>query len=502
MTDSQELPRCALIASIGGGDSSVIAGRIGSVDRRADLLELRLDRVPREQAPGLVAASPLPVVATCRRRQDGGAFEGDEAERALRLEAAVRAGAAWVDVEWGSDLSRSPRDFSPARIILSWHDFAATPLDLKARLREMRSVPGAALLKLVTTARALGDLVPLRQLLSDSGDLIAFAMGETGAASRLLAPLWGSRATYAAGSPERTAPGQFSVAEMLDRFRLRRLGPGTRLTGLLGRPLGHSLSPHLHNLGYESLALDWIYVPFESESVQGLRDFLIALEVQGASVTIPHKQSCMAHLDELDPVARRLGAVNTIVRSGGVLRGSNTDAEAALAPLRSAIRLEGRRVALLGAGGAARALAFTLPAEGCEVRIFNRTAERARSLASEAGVGWGPWEDLQREPYDVLLNATAVGMHPDVTQMPIPAAWLRGSLVYDIVYNPPETALLRAARERGIAVLAGAEMFLGQAAAQFRLFTGEEPPLEVWRWALAEALAAGQSAAEPAAGAL
>jgi 3-dehydroquinate dehydratase/shikimate dehydrogenase len=490
MTDGgrPDMQSCQLIASVGGDDAVSLARRLGEVDRRADLVELRLDRVSRPQVAGLVAAAPLPAVATCRRRADGGAFEGDESERAARLEAAAQAGAAWVDVEMGSDLARAPGRFAPARVILSWHDFSGTPRDLPERLRAMRAVPGVHWRKVVTTARRLDDLAAVRRLFDGGGDLIAFAMGACGAASRLLAPAWGAPATYAAGSGEPTAPGQFQVGEMLDLYRLRSVGAATRVAGLLGCPLGHSLSPRLHNAAYAALGLDWVYVPLESESVEGLRDLLEALDVQGASVTIPHKEAVLRHLDEIEPLARQLGAANTIVRRGGALRGYNTDAEAALGPLREALPLAGRRVVLLGAGGAARALAFTLGGEGCRVKIFNRTAERARRLAAEAGTESGEWETLAGEPYDILINATPAGMHPRLEESPVPEAWLRGLLVYDIVYNPADTALLRAARRRGIAALGGGGMFVRQAAAQFELFTGAAPPLDVLRECVSRAL--------------
>ncbi len=437
---------------------------------------------------GLVSSSPLPVVATCRRRSDAGGFDGDEHEREARLLAAVQAGAAWVDLEWGSELARHARRFTPARVILSWHDFSATPADLAGRLASMRSTEGATWYKLVPTARRLSDLVRLRDLLRGATDLIAFGMGATGTASRILAAAWGSRAVYAAGSSEPTAPGQITISDMLELYRLRDLGPGTRVAGLLGRPLGHSLSPRLHNEAYRMLELDWVYVPFESEQVDELRDFLISLEISGASVTIPHKEAVLAQLDDVEALARRIGAVNTIVRRGGSLLGTNTDAEAALAPLRRQIPLRGKRVALLGAGGAARALAFTLPQEGCEVKIFNRTERRARQLAQESGVRWGRWRELEREDYDLLINATPVGMAPDTEAAPVPQTWLRGSLVYDIIYNPAETALLRSARARGLDTLGGLEMFVGQAAAQFRLFTGAAPPLDVLRTTVEAAL--------------
>ena len=468
---------CRLIASI-GGETDLLASALSGVDCRADWVEVRLDQVPKEAVPSLVTASSLPVVATCRRRQDGGKFDGDEGERGSRLEAASRSGAAWIDLEWGSDLARQPQRFSPARIILSWHDFNGTPRDLETRLQAMRTVPGISLFKVVPTARSLLDLVVVRDVLRNTSDLIAFSMGVPGLASRVLAPVWGSRAVYAAGAEQATAPGQQSAGALLDLYHFRSLGPRTRVTGLLGSPLGHSLSPRLHNEAFAALGLDWAYVPFESESVDDLRDFMIALEISGVSVTIPHKERVLSHLDDVEPLVRDLGAANTIVRNGGRLRGHNTDAEAALAPLRRRTSLQGKKVALLGAGGAARVFAFMLPREGCTVRVYNRTEERAKTLAGEAGIAWGRWKDLAADPYDLLIQTTPVGMHPRVQEVPIPQQWLRGSLIYDIIYNPAETALLRAARSKGIETLDGVEMFVAQAAAQFELFTGVNAPLE------------------------
>jgi shikimate dehydrogenase len=215
---------------------------------------------------------------------------------------------------------------------------------------------------------------------------------------------------------------------------------------------------------------------------------MIALEIAGLSVTLPHKERVLPELDEVEPLARDLGAANTIARSGGRLRGYNTDAEAALAPLRGKVDLRNKRVALLGAGGAARAFAFRLPREGCAVTVYNRTEARARSLAEQAGIAWRRWEDLARDPYDLLIQATPVGMHPEVEQLPVPEKWLRGSLGYDIIYNPVETALLRAARSRWIDTLGGVEMFVEQAVAQFELFTGVSAPRETMRRAVQQAL--------------
>jgi shikimate dehydrogenase len=212
------------------------------------------------------------------------------------------------------------------------------------------------------------------------------------------------------------------------------------------------------------------------------------LPISGLSVTLPHKEKILAYLDEVDPIARSVGAVNTVVKSWNRLKGFNTDVEAALSPLRRVMSLEGARVALLGAGGAARALLFGLTRAGARVTVFNRTPARARALAREIGARHLPWSRLKGLRCDLLINATSVGLAPDTETSPVPASWVKASRVYDIVYNPPETLLLRQARSRGAAVHGGVDMFVEQGAVQFRLFTGVEPPVALMRRAVLESL--------------
>jgi len=286
------------------------------------------------------------------------------------------------------------------------------------------------------------------------------------------------------------------VQELESLYGVRDVSDETRIVGIVGHPLGHSLSPVLHNTAYRHLGLDFIYVPLDAERLEPALGAARELGLRGFSVTLPYKVEMVSHLDGVDPLARAVGAVNTVVCDGEARIGFNTDATGGVAPLRERMALAGMPVAVLGAGGAARALVHGLAEEGASVTVFNRTPERAGELARGAGVDHRPLADLERHPYRVLVNATSVGMAPEPETMPVPAEWLRGDLIYDIVYNPAETRLLREARSRGIATLGGLEMFVQQAAEQFRLFTGRDAPLEVMRDAARDHLEASFAAGE------
>jgi 3-dehydroquinate dehydratase/shikimate dehydrogenase len=457
----------------------------------ADLLELRLDLMPKALGglEDLLRRMPAPVVATCRREGDGGEFAGSEEERGALLRRAAASGAAWIDVEWGSGVESLAEKPGAARVILSHHDWQGMPADLAGLDRQLSCRAGVSMVKLVGRARTLEDNLKVRDLLAARGDesvpLAAFCSGPAGTASRLLNLSWGSAATYgfAAGGP--AAPGQISLQEMDELFCVRRIGPGTGLLGVTGHPLGHSLSPRIHNAALRHLDLDLVYLPLESAELSPLLSLAESLPLRGYSVTLPHKESILPHLDRLDPLARRIGAVNTVVRGETGWCGFNTDAPGGLEPLARRVELRGCPVALLGAGGAARALVHGLVEAGADVTVFNRDEERGRALARQAGAAAGPLRDLETHPYRVLVHATPVGMTPEEGDLPLPATWLRGEMVYDIVYRPEETALLKEARRRGIATLGGMEMFLAQAAAQFRHFTGREAPVEAMRAAAA-----------------
>jgi 3-dehydroquinate dehydratase/shikimate dehydrogenase len=449
----------------------------------------RIDRLIAEPGP--------PKLLTVRSRQQGG--EAPAAEREALLRRAV-AGADFVDLEAGGpDLALLKVPGKAGRIV-SWHDPASTPADLGEIAARVRAEAGGALVKIVTQADAAGDNLRVRDLLQGSapGSLIAFCMGPRGIPSRVLAPAWGSAAIYApAREAMATAPGQVPIEDLFDLYGIDRIGPRTRLFGVLAHPVGHSLSPRLHNAAFRALAIDACYLPFEARTVAEFLPLIRDLRIAGLSVTLPHKEAIVPHLDRLDDTARAIGAVNTVVKTWDRLEGHNTDVEAAIAPLRPLLPLRGARVAILGAGGAARAIAWGLKREVAEVVLFNRTPGRATALAADLGVGALPWGRLRRHRCDLLINATPVGMTPDIAATPVPAGWCPAPVVYDIVYNPPVTRFLREAAERGARAIGGVEMFVGQAEAQFRLFAAQDPPPGLMRATLLEALGAPPPARRP-----
>lgn len=464
-----------------------------AADRRADIVELRLDALKDlDRISGIdrvLEARGKPKLVTVRSRQQGGAAPQQAREPLLRR--ALAGGVEYLDLEFDDRDRPLLSGGGKARRVLSHHDLSGTPSDLRALEARMRSIAGGALLKIVTLADAPGDNLRIRDLLksAERGSLIAFCAGPKGVPSRILAPSWGSAAIYA---PLRrataTAPGQVALEDLFDLYRIDRIGPRTRLLGVLGSPIAHSLSPLIHNAALRALDLDCVYLPFEATTVGEFLPLASELRVNGLSVTLPHKERILPYLDGLDEVARGVGAVNTVVKVWNRLEGLNTDVEAALAPLRRRMRLRDARVAVMGAGGAARALVYGLRREGSRVTLFNRTASRGRALARALGARHLPWPRLRRFACDLLINATSAGMEPETDRTPIPPSWVAAPLVYDIIYNPRKTLFLRQAREGGAEVIDGTEMFVAQAEAQFRLFTRKEAPAGLMRRTLLRAL--------------
>jgi shikimate dehydrogenase/3-dehydroquinate dehydratase type I len=457
----------------------------------ADLVEFRIDGARSLDLAPLVLGRPLPAIVTARSRAEGGRFEGSEAERIGLLARALDLGVEFVDVEWAAwPQARALLD--PARTIVSRHDFDRVPPwdEVQRFFRDARD-SGAALGKLAATPRSVRELALFLDAFRGArAPGIALGMGDLGLASRVLAARAGSAWVYGSLDSAGTAPGQPSVRELRRPYRVPALGAATQLFGILGRPLGHSASPWLHNLALERHGLDAVYLPFDTADLDDLFASADALGLRGASVTIPHKEAVASRCGSLSPDARALRAVNTIVRRPEGWHGENFDVGGFLDALAGGPDLRGASAVVLGAGGAGRAVAFALRGAGARVVVGSRTLERAEALARDLGVDARAWESLPLESADLVVNATPVGMWPSVGDRPIDVSRLRdGAWVVETIYNPLETRLLREARERGLRTTAGVDMFVGQAARQFRLFTGIEPDREWMRATCVERLA-------------
>lgn len=479
----------------------------------ADVVELRLDCLEEDQLAAarpllgtLLGETPLPFIITYRPRGQGGGRDVSLEERAAlwralpgALREVDRRERDFVDLEL--DLLESPHAgslgelFKQFRVICSRHDFEATPADLEGLFSRMARTP-AEILKVATKANAITDCVEVLRLCErgrrEGREVIAVSMGEAGMLTRVLAPAFGSFLTYASlDAAQATAPGQITARELREVYRVDSLNARTLVAGLVGSPVGHSLSPHTHNAAFAATGLDAVYVPFEvtdlSEFVRRMADPRtreLGWNLRGLSVTAPHKQAIIPHLDSVSENASAVGAVNTVVVSEERgLEGYNTDANAALAPLERIIEervfdLRGARVALVGAGGAARAVLWALGRWGASTTVFARDAAKAQAIAGELGADWETLEGARFGRFDIVINATPLGTRGSrETETPASASQLRGVRVaYDLVYNPAETRFLREARAAGCLTFGGLGMLVAQAEEQFRLWTGHEPP--------------------------
>lgn len=457
--------------------------------RKTGTLELRLDYLrDAKQRDAFLAwlgrERPRAVlIATCRSLAGGGLFRGTVQEQIEILRDAVRAGCGWCDVEIETAKYFNARELrgvlAPARVMISHHDFRGTPRNLAGIARELSRAGGHAV-KIAAQCHSISDSAKICELARGRRNVVAIPMGEIGLAGRILSLRTGSPLTYAAVELA-TAPGQISLDTMQDLYRAGKITRRTRVHGVIGNPIGHSLSPLLHNTAYGARKIDAVFVPF---LVRDLSDFLGCIKsfgIAGFAVTIPHKEQILRHLHDCDPLAARIGAVNTVVvRGAGRLYGYNTDYVGVLRSLEIRMRLAGSRVLLFGAGGAARAAAFALVQAGSIVCLSSRRPERARSLARAAGAQVVDRSELRREYFDAIVNCTPVGMHPH-GGAPLTNAELNCRIVMDMVYRPRETELLRNARKKGIDTISGVEMFLAQGYAQHEIWTGERAPESAMR---------------------
>jgi 3-dehydroquinate dehydratase/shikimate dehydrogenase len=490
---------CAVVAASTADEMSKM---VRSALRQTRTVELRLDWLSSDAERArfldwLGKGQPrnATFLATCRRREGGGKFAGPIDRELYWLIQAREAGCQWCDLEVET-LRKLPgqsvREYPvPPRVLLSVHDFERTP-DLPRRMNPPAH-GGVDAVKIAAEARTIHDSVRLLSLARNSKSFVAVPMGEAGLPARILALREGSALAYAPVAAA-TAPGQVSLDEMIHLYRAHALTRRTRVYGVIGDPVGHSLSPLLHNTGFVARHMDAVYLPF---LVHDLRDFLAAVPefgVRGFSVTHPHKQGILKYLKECDPLAAEIGAVNTVVvRRNGSLFGSNTDYLGVFRALEKKLRIKGSRVLILGAGGAARAAAFALVRSGAAVAICARREKAARELARAFGGEVVSRPALRTQSFDAILNATPVGMHPRDGVSPLAPGELHCRLVMDMINRPQRTQLMKIAARKGIATIPGVEMLLAQGFAQWEIWTEKRAPESAMRRAVLAALRAEES---------
>lgn len=472
------MSRPLLCVTVTASSTDALRAERDAVPDAADLVELRLDSVSDPNAAGALAGRRRPVIVTCRPAWEGGAFAGSEEERKRILSEALSLGAEYVDIEWAAAFDDLIRAHRGRRIVLSKHTFDGMPSDVPGDIRSMRAT-GAEVVKLAVTPARLSDCIPLLEVGAQAGKdgkLVLIGMGEFGQPTRTLPGRFGSSWTYAGLLH---AVGQLSAQLLLDEYRFHSIGDSTSVYGLAARSVGHSVSPAMHNAAFRAARCNAVYVPLPAASAEDFMAFGRAIGLRGASVTIPYKVALFELVDEAYATARRVGAINTIlVDDDGRWIGGNTDVSGFLQPLQHRLSLAGLRAAVLGAGGAARAVAFALTESGCAVTIHGRHRRKAEETAMFTSSRVGPWLPPDHS-WDLLVNCTPIGMHPHVNETPIPAEHLTGRYVYDLVYNPTDTRLLRDAAAMGCHTIGGLEMLVAQAQEQFQWWTGSKPPAGV-----------------------
>ena len=475
--------------------------KIEAAANENSLLELRLDYLaqPAQILPKLKQFAEfhrdIVLVGTCRRTVAGGKFRGSAASQYEFLLKLAHAGCQLVDVEVETAKSLKNREIEKLRqvagVIVSYHDFRATK-KLDEIWEEMRQIP-ADYLKVVSTAKSLSDNVKMLRLLeqrSDAVSTVGVCMGEAGIISRILNVRSGSEFTFASAQRgEETAPGQIAARVLRDVYRIDMVDAATKVYGVAGDPIGHSLSPQMMNTAFRRENINAVYVPLQTHDVKDLLNCVREIPIQGLSITMPLKEKILEQLDKTDAISAKVGACNTLIRSqDGKLYGFNTDVAGVVRPLEQRVALTGARILVIGAGGAARAAVFGLKERHAEVWVMNRTAEKGQKLARQAHAHYVSRPQLKKLEFDVIINATPVGMNSSRPQSPLEESELRARFVFDMVYNPIDTRLLKMARVKGLQVIAGTEMFVHQGARQFEIWTGKPAPVEEMHRAVLHAM--------------
>ncbi|MBT9331833.1 shikimate dehydrogenase [Paracidobacterium acidisoli] len=497
------------VAIIGSTPAEMIE-KAAEAMRENTFLEFRLDYLPNPLAAipklkqFLYEHGEITAIATCRRTISGGKFKGSIAAELEILEKSAAAGCQLVDLELQTaehlkqpqiEILRS----QGAALIISYHDFESTK-DLDGIFDRIQPyLP--EFVKIVSTAKTLSDNVTMMRFLErtrDKANVIGICMGEQGIISRVLGLRAGSIFTFAAAHVgEETGPGQIAARTLRETYRIDQLDAGTRVYGVAGNPIKHSLSPLMLNMAFRRETVNAVFLALQTTKLSDLLTLVREVPLHGLAVTMPLKEEILKHLEKTDAISEKIGACNTMVRAqDGRLFGFNTDVAAMIRPLERRLPLKGAKVLVLGAGGAARAAVFGLKEKGAEVFILNRSAEAAQTLARQAKAKTIKRDQVAKSSFDAIINATPSGMHGVKPASILEPNEINARIVFDMVYNPIDTPLIRMAREKGLPVITGVEMFVYQGARQFEIWTGKPAPEEEMLRVVVHALRQ-QAAAHP-----
>ena len=492
------LPRVCV--AVIGEDPADIIERAESLVRDNPFMEFRLDYLSNPSAglPKLKHFLDLhpeaTVIATCRRAVNGGKFKGSSVAQLDILTKAAATGFQLVDIELQSAEILKSAELAELKdrvgVILSYHDFKATK-KLEDVFIGMKKYP-ADFYKVVSTATSLYDNVQMMKFLqahSAQYEMVALCMGEQGIISRVLGVRAGSIFTFGAATRgEETAPGQVTAAELRDTYRIEMVDAATQVYGVAGDPVSHSMSPIMMNTAFRRETVNAVYLALHAKTLKDLLACVNDIPLRGLSITMPYKQDIVEVLSNSDALTRQIGACNTVVRAqDGKLYGFNTDVAGVVVPLEQRMTLQGAKILIVGAGGVARAAAFGLKSKGAEVFITNRTAEHGQTLARQAKAKYMKRPDVAKSSFDVIINATPVGMGGN-RQSPLEDKELNTKYLFDLVYVPAETKLMKLARAKNIEIIPGLEMFVQQGARQFEIWTGKPSPVAEMAFVVSKAL--------------
>ncbi|HTD24953.1 MAG TPA: shikimate dehydrogenase [Terriglobales bacterium] len=487
------LPRVCV--ALIGATPTELAQKAEAVVRENPFIEFRLDYLSRPGSAFPILKSFLEfhpeaiAIATCRRVKSGGKFRGSIQSEVEILLKAADMGCQLVDLDIQSAKKLKPAELQKIRqkaaLILSFHDFRSTR-KLDETFAEMERIP-SDYIKIISTATNLYDNVIMMKFLertSEKRSMVGVCMGEQGIISRILGLRAGSQFTFASATPgEETAPGQVTGRTLRETYRVEQVDAATKVYGVVGDPVSHSLSPIMMNTALRRESINAVYLHLHAHTLKDLMNCVRAIPIHGLSITMPFKEGIMEYLDNTDPLSAKVGACNTVVRSQeGKLYGFNTDVFGVLRPLEQRITLENARVLVLGAGGAARAAVFGLRERNAQVFILNRTAGPAEKLARQAKAKIIQRSALKKLDFDVIINATPVGMDELPSKKnddaPLNEHEIKARYLMEMIYNPIETRLVKMARAKGVHIISGVEMFVHQGARQFEIWTGKPAPFE------------------------